>query len=92
MDEEEENFRNKIKSKVEETGIININVCPPVVASWLIPEPEVDLYILNNNKRKKSGEVVKVSSATRMEFIFTDLYRWIKGSREWESGIWSNHS
>ena len=46
MDEEEENFRNKIKSKVEETGIININVCPPVVASWLIPEPEVDLCIL----------------------------------------------
>lgn len=46
-------------------SVINISVCPPVsvcwlfVPSWLIPEPEVDVCILNNNKKKKSGDIVK---------------------------------
>ena len=40
---------------MEEIGIINVNVCPPVCwsvePSWIIPEPEVDLCSLNNNKK-----------------------------------------
>lgn len=40
-----------------------MNVCPPVhwlvVPSQLIPKPEADIHILNNNKGKKSGDIVK---------------------------------
>lgn len=40
------NFVNKLNFRLEEIGIININVCPSVswsvVPSWLLSEPEVD--------------------------------------------------
>ena len=83
------NFGNKLKSKAQEIGIININVCPPVcwsvVPSWLIPEPEVDLCILNNNKRKKSGDIVKEVKSHLQQEWSSHLQIYIDGSKDPES-------
>ena len=59
--------------------------CWSVVPSWLIPEPEVDLCILNNNKRKKSGDIVKeIKSHLQQEWrSHLQIY---DGSKDPESG------
>lgn len=66
-----------------------MNVCPPVcwsvVPSWLILEPEVDLCTLNNNKRNKSGDIVKEVKTCLQKEWRSYLQIYADGSKDRES-------
>ncbi len=49
-------FGDKLKSKAKETGVLEIQVCPPgcwpTISPWILPEPETDLSFLDSKQRK----------------------------------------
>ncbi|XP_030285229.1 uncharacterized protein LOC115588649 [Sparus aurata] len=84
------NFAEKLKSVVREIGMVDISVCPPVcrpvVPAWLIPDPMVDLKLLNKSKTRMSEDVVKEVKIWQQLKWGDHLQIYTDGSKDHESG------
>ena len=86
----ETNFTEKLKSVAQEIGMVDISICPPVccpvVPAWLIPDPMVDLKLLNKSKSRISEVMVKKVKIWQQLKWGDYLQIYTDGSKDHESG------
>ena len=84
------NFAEKLKSVAKEIEIEGISVCHPVccpvVSSWSIPGPIIDLKLLNKSKSRVSEVVVKEIKVWQQLKCGDHLQIHTDGSKDHESG------